>query len=171
MPAPIPGEARQAIVADIESGQKSARQIASDHGVSPSTVHKISRDAGLEESFERSNTENATRAHVADMAAQRAQLAQAMLDDAHKLRERAWSEYQAIANGPDGPTTVTLDLPPLRDTQAAYTSMGIALDKHLALVRHDADPGTDSTRSMLADLGRALGAAADQLTDGETRET
>lgn len=168
MPAPIPDTTRNAILADIRAGQKSRAQIARDHGVSVGSVTNIARRAGLTTPFDRSATENATRARQADMAAQRARIAADLLADVHRLRKRAWDTYQVITNGPDGPEALTLPLPPLRDVQAAYTSAGIALDKHLALVKHDADPGIDAAKSMLSALAAGLGAAYDQLnSDGD----
>lgn len=73
------------------------------------------------------------------MKAERAVLAAGLLDDARKLRERAWSEYQHPMNGPEGPEIISLKLPPLGEVRNAYTAIGIALDKHLAVQRHDAD--------------------------------
>jgi|ADGO01.1.fsa_nt_gi hypothetical protein len=167
MPAPIPEHTKQAILDDIKAGDGTCRGIARKHGVSDATVRKIAKQAGITNAFAREHTENATRARQADMAAQRAQIAADLLTDVQRLRKRAWDTYQVIANGPDGPETITLDQPPLRDVQAAYTSVGIALDKHLALVKHDSDPGIDAAKSMLGALAAGLGAAYDQLNSSD----
>lgn len=165
MPAPIPDSTRAAILADIRTGEKGCRAIARDHAVSEGTVRNIAEEAGIMDAFSRVNTENATRARQSDMAARRAQIAEMLLDDIQRLRDRAWEPYDVVTNTQDGAEITTLPLPPLRDAQAAYTSIAISLDKHLALVRHDGDAGGDleSARSLLGDLGRALGVAADQL--------
>jgi hypothetical protein len=165
MPAPIPDTTRAAILADIQAGQKGCNAIAREHGVSPGTVENIARDAGLVDAFARTKTENATRARQSDLAARRAVIAEMLLDDIQALRDRAWQPYQVVTSSQHGAEITTLELPPLRDAQAAYTSIAVALDKHLALVRHDGDTGGDleSARSLLGDLGRALGLAADQL--------
>lgn len=165
MPAPIPDNVRTAILADIQAGEKGCRAIARDHGVSPDTVSQAARDAGILDAFGRTQTETATRARQADLAARRAQIAELLLDDIERLRDRAWEPYQVVTSSQHGAEITTLPLPPLRDAQAAYTSIAISLDKHLALVRHDGDTGGDleSARSLLGDLGRALGVAAEQL--------
>lgn len=165
MPAPLPEDLRAAIRADIEAGEKGRNAIAREHGVSAQTVSNIADDAGMHGAFSRLQTENATRARQADLAARRASIAQMLLEDAERMRERAWAEYPVVVTSQQGAEVVTLEQPPLRDAQAAYTSIAICLDKHLALVRHDGDAGGDleSAKSLLGDLGRALGIAADQL--------
>lgn len=161
----IPDDVRSSILASIEAGEKGRNAIARDHGVSADTVGRIADAAGIVDPFVRTRTENATRARQADLAARRAQIADMLLEDAERMRERAWAEYPVVVTSQQGAEVITLDQPPLRDAQAAYTSIAICLDKHLALVRHDGDAGGDleSAKSLLSDLGRALGIAADQL--------
>lgn len=139
----------------------SCRGIATKHKVSVSTVSKIASDEG--ESFERSQTEQATRARVADLAAMRAQLAADLLADTQRLRERAWASYQVVQNTKDGPEVVTLDRPPLRDVQAAYTSIAIAADKAAMLIKQDSDGGVDKAKGIVGALVEGLRAAADAL--------
>jgi transposase len=140
MPSPIPEETRQAVLEDIASDEDlSTRKIADRHGVSESTVRKIAKDNGFTDAFTRANTENATRARVADMKAQRAELAATLLEDALKLRERAWTAYTYYERSKDGVERVQLDLPPLAEVRNAYTALAIAIDKHVVLDKHDAD--------------------------------
>ena len=165
MPAPISDDVRAAILADIAAAEEGRNAIARKHGVSPRTVTNIADEAGLLDAFTRVNTENATRARQSDLAARRAQIAEMLLEDIERLRDRAWDSYDVVTSSAQGAEIITLSEPPLRDVQAAYTSIAISLDKHLALVRHDGDSGGDleSAKSLLGDLGRALGIAADQL--------
>jgi hypothetical protein len=165
MAAPISARKRTAILKAIKAGGSSRAQIARDHKVSGSTVSKIAKEAGIEAPFDRAHTKTATQARVTDMAARRAKLAELLLQDAYALRERAWETYPVVNMTPDGPEITYLPLPPARDTQALYTALGITVDKHVMIVKHDADPGTDSAKSMLADLGRALGVAAEALSE------
>lgn len=158
MPRRLDDTKRAAILTDIKTGAKPRNQIARDHGVSPSTVTGIARDAGLDTAFDRSAVESATRAKVADNAARRAQIVSDLLDDVQRFRKRAWSAYPVVASGPDGPEVINLPKPPLRDAQAAYTSIGICMDKSMAVEKHD-KPGEDSTSGMLVDLAEKLGAA------------
>lgn len=156
MGARIPNEERQAIADDIRAGLP-RNEIARRHGRSEGSVSNIAAEHGL--TFDRSAVENATRARTTDMAARRAALAEDLLDDAAKLRERAWSDYEYYERSPDGPVRVRLDLPPLGEARNAYTAIGIAVDKHLVLVKHDTGTGADQARSMLGALAEGLGAA------------
>lgn len=158
MPRPLADDIRAAILADIRAGKLSARAIAKKHGVASSTVSKLASDNGVANAFERTQTEKATRAQEKDSRARRAELAAALLDDAARLRERAWQPYTVVVGTAQGAERVTLDLPPLGDVRSAYTAVGIVVDKHLALDRHDhtGAAGADDVRSMLGDLGRAL---------------
>jgi hypothetical protein len=170
MPARIPDHKRTQILASIRAGEETCRGIARHHNVSDATVRKIAKDAGITDAFTREQTKAATRARVVDMAARRARIAEDLLDDVARLRERAWSEYPVVVNTSDGPEVIHLPRPPLRDVQAAYTSVGIAMDKHLGITRHDADPGVESGRSMLVTLAAAVGVAHQQLTETPERQ-
>lgn len=143
MPRPrLPDDKRAAILADIKAGELGNREIARRHGVSPGTVTNIARASRAANVFERSQTEKATRAVVADNRAARAVLAADLLSDAQKLRHRAWSPYSYYERGREGPELVTLDLPPLREVKEAYAALGISVQRHLELERHDStDPG------------------------------
>jgi hypothetical protein len=154
MPSPIPPETREAILADIASDtEESCRTIAKRHGVSDGTVRKIAKDEGFTNAFTRVDTENATRARVADMKAARTELAQILLEDALKLRERAWAEYTYYERSKDGVERVQLDLPPLAEVRNAYTALGIVVDKHLTLDRHDSDAsGLAAVDAWLRDM-------------------
>lgn len=155
MPPRIPDDKRAAILTDIEAGAKSRNQIAKDHGVSVGSISNLAKNAGLTTAFDRSNVEKATRAVVADNRSRRAKLASDLLDDADKFRARAWGSYSYYERGQYGPELVTLDKPPLKDAKEAYVAIGIALDKHVVLERHDAtDPGT---------MGSLLGTLLDGL--------
>lgn len=160
----IPDDKRQAILADIQSDENlSTRRIAGRHGVSDFTVRLIAKEAGIEGAFSRESTESATRARLADLKERRSLLAAGLLDDAEALRERAWAEYMMPLPGGEKPVTVTVALPPLSEVRNAYAALGIATDKHLALLKHDADTSSTETRSLLAGLGEALQRAADEL--------
>ena len=155
VPPRLPDDKRAAILADIQTGTKGRNQIARDHGVSVSTVTKVAKKSGSTDAFDRSQTENATRAAVADSRARRALLAADLLEDASKLRDRAWKAYSYYERGMGGPELVTLDLPPLKEVKEAYVALGVAVDKHVVLERHDAtDPGM---------MGSLLGSLLDGL--------
>jgi transposase-like protein len=142
MPKPLSAGKRNAIIEDIKAAResgKSAGQIARDHGVARSTVTKITREEGLTGAFERAQTENATRAREVDCKALRAQLKVDLMQDAQWLRQRARGRYQTVVSTPQGAEIVTLDEAPLSEVRSGYTALGIAVDKSLALERHDND--------------------------------
>jgi hypothetical protein len=141
MPKALSARKRNAVLADIRAGAKSRNQIARDHGISASSVTVIARGAGIADAFDRSKTKDATRAREDDCRALRAALKLDLLGDAQRFRERAWSRYQVVVGTPEGAEIVNLDLPPLPDARAAYTAIGIAVDKSIRLEQHDSDEG------------------------------
>lgn len=164
MPPRIADNRRQAILADIQAG-KPRNAIAREHNVAASTVSNIADEANLNGVFDRAHTENATRARVADMRAQRAAIAADLLSDVQRLRTRAWSTYRVpmSAGGRDGGVElIELDMPPLSEVRNAYTSIGIILDKHLLLTRND-DDTADGAKSMLGALAAGLQVAYERI--------
>jgi len=168
VPSRIPDDKRDAILADIQSNENlSTRRIAGRHGVSDTTVRNIAKDAGLVDAFSREGTESATRARLADLKERRSLLAEGLLDDAEALRERAWTEYVHTAPVGQKLDTITVSLPPLGEVRNAYAAIGIATDKHLALLKHDTDPGASDARSLMTQLGDAFQIAAAQIPDAD----
>jgi len=154
---------RAAILTDVQAGQLSRNAVARKHGVAASTVTKIANEAQLGSVFDRSQTEKGARAASIDAKALRAQLALDLTHDAQRLRERIWSEYTQVVPSPLGPSFVTTKLPPLRDQQAGYTAVAIAIDKALKLVDYDTDGGATAGRTMVNDLFGALKMAWHQI--------
>lgn len=165
MPAPLAPEVRAAIITDIGSGM-TRNQIARKHHVSPSSVGRIAEQEGIADAWDRTHALKGARAKAADNKARRARLQSDLLGDAQKLRKRAWSRYPVIVGGPEGAEKVWLDLPPLLDVRAAYTSIGIIVDKDAAIERNAGDSGSAQARSMLGQLfeGLALAVAGDTET-------
>lgn len=168
MPKPLSQDLRNAITADIKAGKK-RNQIARDHHVSGSTVTKIATQLTDAEGqpvgdFDRSQTEKATRAKRFDSAAARAQLVEDLYGDAQRFRARGWAPYTQIVSGPAGAELVTTKMPPLRDQQSAYTSLGICVDKAAKLEAADASDGSASAKSLLGQIGQALNLAAEQIS-------
>lgn len=144
MPKPLSTRKRNTVLADIRAAKangSSVRKIATAHGIAPSTVTRIAKEHGLGDAFERSQTRKATRAREDDCKALRAQLKLDLLTDAQRFRKRAWESYQVVVGTPEGAEIVHLDLPPLPDARAAYTAIGIAVDKSIRLEQHDSDEG------------------------------
>lgn len=158
MPPRMAPEKREAILKDIRAGGKSRNAIAREHRVSPGSVSNIARENGLTGSaFDRTLTQNASRAKAADNKAKRSQLQSDLLDDAQKLRGRAWASYKVPLSGTEGIEVIELDLPPLPDVRAAYTAIGICVDKDAAIERSAATgAGTAEAESLMGRLAAAL---------------
>jgi transposase-like protein len=164
----IPDEQRQAILTDIRDGRLSCRKIAQAHGVSPATVSALAREHGL--TFERSHpkTRAATRARIYDARQARADMAEKLRGDAERLRQRAWQPCTTLVGTGVSAAWVTTNLPSFRDQQAAYTSLGIVLDKAMALERYDDDQGLTVGQTMLGDLMSALGVVHERIVAEDT---
>jgi transposase-like protein len=167
MPKPIPDDVRAAILEDIRAGEMGCRAIARDHDVDPATVSKIAKDAGIADAFQRGQTENATIARQADNAALRASTSRRFLDEANKLLDDLHQPCTVFNFGGKDNTYEEHELPepPSAEKRNLIVAAATAFDKHLAADRHDGNTGGDVTaaRSLLGDLGRALGIAAEQL--------
>lgn len=152
-----PPEAREAALADVRAGGKSLTQIAKDHNIPKGTISKWVKAAGITNAFDRSPTEAATRANVIDARARRVQLQSDLLDDAQRLRKRAWSRYEVVTeNRQAGPQTITLDLPPAQDVRAFYAAIGIAADKSMRLEQYDNTGSDADAKSMIGDLAEGI---------------
>lgn len=134
----------------------SCGQIAAELGRVKSTITKQCKALGL--SFDRAQTKVATEAKVADSKARRAEAVRLMMDDWHRIRERAWAPYTVVLGTGTGAETVTLDLPPAPDLRAFCSAMSGFIKDQVAIERHDADSGTMSAvdewlKAMLGEDG------------------
>ncbi|MBO2461167.1 helix-turn-helix domain-containing protein [Actinomadura violacea] len=171
MPPRIDDETRAKILKAIKAGKLSRNAIARKYGVSVGTVTNIAKAANLTSAFDRSKskTARATQARKFDALAARAKLLVDLYGDAQRFRERAWSPYTQIVTGPLGTELVTTKLPPIRDQQAAYTAMAIALDKALKIESVNTGDGAEQGKTMIGDLRAALGLAYDAIEAQEAQ--
>ncbi|MFE3449641.1 hypothetical protein ACFXJ8_11965 [Nonomuraea sp. NPDC059194] len=134
---PLNDKARAAILRDIESGEKSCRSIATEHGVAPSTVAKIARDNGL--GFERTKTKNATEAKKADNAALRASTSRRFLEEANRFLDDLHKPALVWNFGGKDNTFNSKELPApsTADKRNLIVSAATAIDKHLVIEKHD----------------------------------
>ncbi len=117
----------------------SCEQIARELGRAKATISAQCKRLGL--SFAREQTKAATDAKVADAKARRADAVTALMDDFHRIRDRAWSAYEVVMSSGVGVETVFLDKPPAQDLRAFYAAMSICIKDQVAIERHDADEG------------------------------
>ncbi|MFE1644124.1 helix-turn-helix domain-containing protein [Microbacterium sp. P01] len=112
--------------------------IARETGLASSTVSRICKAAGIP--FDRAQTMAATEARVIDLRAERARLAERAVLKAHELLDRMDAEHEVIHWDKDGVLhRATISHPTSGDVKNYWISLGIATDKHLALIRHDSD--------------------------------
>lgn len=150
MPPRIPDDKREAILADIKSGLP-RNEIARKHHRSGSTVTRIAQEAGLESAFDRSETKNATEAAAADNAASRARLAARFLDEAHKALDDLHRPHNVFNFGGKDNTFNERELPepPTGDKRNLMIIAATAVDKSMALDRHDSGAGAEQVGSLL----------------------
>lgn len=164
MPPRIPDDKRAAILTDTRAGTKSRAQIARDHDVSPQTVGNLAKAANITDAFSRLQTKNATEAAVVDSRARRAMIAARMLTKAVELLDQMDQPHIVFnIGGKDNIYTEhTMSRPPTADLRNLMVTAATAVDKHLALDRHDStDPG-----EMASLLGTLFGGLQTKHGDG-----
>ena len=155
---PLLPEVRQAVIDDLKAGLYGRNEIARRNYVGNATVTRIATEEGLDPSFGNTQTQQATRAVAIETKARREQIKVELLGDVERLRVRAWSEWKKEVVTKEGIEELTAELPPLPEVQAAYRSIGIALDSYFKLEALDT-AGTGSTqdaRDFLTDLHSQL---------------
>lgn len=141
---------RAAIAEAIKAG-KPRNEIAREFGRSGYTITMVAREFNL--TFNRLETQTATDAAVAEAAARRARLASQLLDDIDWLRDRLRRPHKVIGFSAGEALAVQLDEAPAGDVRNYFVSLGVALDKHLALDRHDrTDDGMSAVDVFLREV-------------------
>lgn len=142
-------EAEREQIRRLHGEGKSAYAIAKTLGRSPATVTTHASSMGL--SFDRTAMVEANKARRADADVRRRDLAENLLDDAERLRQRMWSPYTQIQYvGPQGIRKVDeLDAPPPKEMLDYARAMQIAVTQTMKLV--DFDREKDESRLALAD--------------------
>lgn len=167
MPRPLDPAKRAAILADIQAGELGRNEIARKHRVGAGTVTKIAQDEGMTDAFDRSETEDATRARRVDLAAQRAEVSALFLRRAREALEQ-FDKPHVVFNigGKDNTYTEhTLDRPTTGDMRNLATVAGIAVQRHLEIERADSSDVNDGV-SMLGQVAAGLTAAYQHLIGG-----
>lgn len=119
--------------------------------------------------FDRTMTEEATRARKADLEERRVVLAEALQGDAERITEQLWQPHWVFNFGGKDNTYERrlLDEPPADAKKSLMSAAGIAVDKSLKLVPPTEDSGAEDARSVLGQLMVGLKAAYDQAVDEE----
>lgn len=140
------------LVRQLHEAGLARNDIAREIGRSPSTVSKLAKELGL--SFDRSKTQVATAAKVADAKARRARLQLDLLADAERLRQQLWQEHEYIDHG--GKEFIearwTQPEPTSADKLKLMQAAKLALDGSLRLDQHDGDGSNETVGSLLGSL-------------------
>ncbi|TYB50248.1 helix-turn-helix domain-containing protein [Nonomuraea sp. PA05] len=125
-----------AILASIDAG-KSRNEVAREHQVSASTVSRIA--AANARTFDRTKTKNATEAAKADNAALRASTSRRFLEEANRFLDDLHRPHTVFNFGGKDNTFNSKEMPepPIADKRNLITSAAVAIDKHLAVEKHD----------------------------------
>lgn len=145
-------------ILELHAAGRSRNQIADELGVARATVSKHVQDAGL--TFDRTATEEATRARRADLLERRSRLELAYIEDAERLREELWQETtyaQVIGTGEIIRYTTVRPTPQdqLRLTQAST----IAAAASQKITDSAVDQSAAAAKSMLVNLMTGLESA------------
>ncbi|MEU6342206.1 helix-turn-helix domain-containing protein [Streptomyces sp. NPDC046977] len=145
---PLPEEERDEIRA-LHAQGLGRNEIARRLGRSGRTITVVAQDMGL--TFDRTATEEATRARVADLAEKRTILAEALTDDALRLTEQLWQPAVVFnIGGKDNKYTEKhVDQPPADAKKNLVAAAGMAIDRSLRLVPPANSDGGDDARSVL----------------------
>jgi folylpolyglutamate synthase/dihydropteroate synthase len=130
---------------------------ATEMGRSKAAVSRHASLLGL--GWDRGQTKAAARAKKLDAEARRAQLKLDLLDDAAKLRKQLWEPVTVFNFGGKDNTfnEHQLPQPPHVDQLKLVQATSAAINAYGRLEQLDVAADTDDARSLLAQLGRALG--------------
>lgn len=151
------GDEKRARLRELHAAGMSLRQIATELSASTETISRHARNMGL--SFDRSQTAEATKARVADLAAGRAALAERMLDEANLILDDMHGEYRVFNFGGKDNTFASevLDEPPIEAKRSMMTTAAIAFDKVSRVVERESDGGAAEGVSMILKLMGQIG--------------
>ncbi|MFF9910628.1 helix-turn-helix domain-containing protein [Streptomyces sp. NPDC013457] len=129
----------------------------------PRTISVLAAEMGL--SFDRTATEEATRARMADLAEKRSILADALVDDALRLSEQLWQPAVVFnIGGKDNEyTEQAVPEPPALDKRALMAAATAAAAQSLRLVPPTADSGVEDAVSVVGKLGAGLAEIAARI--------
>lgn len=148
-------ETRSRARALFDSGL-SRNAIARELDVDPATITRWARSEHLV--FDRSNVVAANLAHKTDLAKVRIELAEEMAAAGLELLRARHEPYLVYSFGGKDNTYAehVLTKAPVEVVRNSVTTAGIAFDKATRVVEGDTT-GDSAAKSLLADLGRALG--------------
>lgn len=138
--APLTDATKAKIRKLARTGTMSRNAVARECGVSPTTVARVCAAAKPPITFDRTATAQATEAKLVDLKVRRAALSQRAVDEVDRLFGLLTTPHEITHWDKDGFIhRAQIELPSSGDVKNYATAIGILLDKHLALVKHDSD--------------------------------
>lgn len=169
MGRPATPETKRAVTAALldPAETRSRAQLARDYGVATRTVSRWSRELGIDpaERFSTADTAAATKAATDRRRAKRSELADKLLDEAQLLLERLHRPWLVWNFGGKDNTyeEQLLDEAPVEAVRNVFTTAAIAIDKSIAIDRHDDQDGDQGAAEILSALGATLAGYAVEL--------
>ncbi|GHA95463.1 hypothetical protein GCM10010330_57030 [Streptomyces tendae] len=155
-------------IRELHAQGKGRNEIARITGRSLRTISVYASKMDL--SFDRTMTEEATRARKADLEERRVILAEALQGDAERLSSQMWEPAKVFnIGGKDNKYTEhDVDEPPADAKKALMAAAGIAVEKSMKLAPPEVDEANvEAARSMLGSLADGLSRLAAQEPRGE----
>ena len=127
-------------------------------GIPKQTVQDWARKAGVR-TVRTSATREATEARAVDLKARRQELAELLLDDAHRLRKQLWEPTMAFSFGGKDNTYEEAQIPEptFGDKKNIMSSVSTAMNTVVNMTKLDQDNGVGEVVSMLDKLIGNLG--------------
>ncbi|MGO2112563.1 MAG: helix-turn-helix domain-containing protein [Pseudoclavibacter sp.] len=150
-------DAERTRILDLHAQGHSRNAIARETGRAAGTVTTVLRAAGR--STDRSATKQATEARQVDLAASRVELAQKMMQRAHKIVDDLDNPYTVYNFGgkDNSYNEHTFKTPPIEVQRNALTTAGIAFDKATRIVEAPKDAADlDAVKAALVDFAAQL---------------
>lgn len=135
------------------------RAIARQTGWSHATVSRHLTRMGAD--TDRAGTTEATTARIRVLNAQRLDRAEDLMRDIEDLRHRIWDRYDVVVSGPDGPATVHLDEPPLKEQADGFRAIEAMVRTINTLIDSIGDDAADEGKSTINRLFASLTALVD----------
>jgi hypothetical protein len=162
--APVPVQAdERARILELHGQGKHRNEIARLTGRSTATVSRVVKAAGGE--FDAAQTAQATKVAVIDRAARRAVIIDRLYRRAETVLDRLEAaKYTHRVNAGEASFLVDDPAPPAQDERNLSSAISGYLSNATKLETVDQDAG-NTARSVLGDLSRALGVAAEAFRD------
>lgn len=116
---------------------------------------------------DRTATAAAVEAHRVDAKMRRAAIAEGLLEDVEKLRAQLFAPATIFNFGGKDNTYEerSISEPVFADKLKILQAVGVAVDRHIKLVEHDADSGVSETVGLLDGIAAAIKATAAEIRE------